>query len=139
MKSVVLAFGLFVAAVAPAAAFNATYTLLVPIHATNPPLTYRGAALTWHVDCYLYYSPGEMNAITLADSTFSPAKDGSFNGNVPVVFPPMPSQPAGQSYSCMLFPMTSAGGISGWMGYTPGPAQQYFEGTGNISGNGNFP
>jgi len=39
----------------------------------------------------------------------------------------------------MLFPMTSAGGIPGWMGYTPGPAQQYYQGVGNISGNGNFP
>jgi hypothetical protein len=64
---------------------------------------------------------------------------GDFNGNVSVVFTPLPTQPAGQSYSCMLYPMTSAGGIQGWMGYTPGPTQQYYQGVGNISGNGNFP
>jgi hypothetical protein len=140
VKSVVLAFGFFVATAAPAAAFGGPYTLVVPIHATSLPLTYRGAAITWHVDCMMYAQPNQLDIIAQADSTFSPkAPSGDFNGNVSVVFTPLPTQPAGQSYSCMLYPMTSAGGIQGWMGYTPGPTQQYYQGVGNISGNGNFP
>ena len=72
MKSVALVFGLFVAAAAPAAAFGGPYTLVVPIHATSLPLTYRGAAITWHVDCMMYAQPNQLDIIAQADATFSP-------------------------------------------------------------------
>jgi len=136
VKSIVLALGLLAACVTPAGAWNTTYTFVVPVNATHLPLTAYGNAISWTVECWMATGPNfSGDSIGTFKTTISPDASGNFKGNVSVVFPPYPNQPAGGSYQCQLLPFQNGGQISGWYGYTPPPP---YSGA-FAMGNGNFP
>jgi hypothetical protein len=136
MKTIALALGLLVACITPAAAWNATYTLVVPVKATHLSLTYNGTTIAWRVQCWLYSGPNiSGNTLATYSTNISPDAGGNFSGNVSVVFPPGgTTSPAGQSYECQLLPQ-NGGPINGWYGYTPPPPYNGSFAMGNV----NFP
>jgi hypothetical protein len=135
VKRFALVLGLFAACFAPADAWSATYTFVVPVHATGLASTYQGNPIAWRVQCWMYSGANiSGNLIGTFSTNVTPDKSGNFNGNVSVVFTPYTNQPAGQSYECQFLPQ-NGGPINGWYGYNPPPPNS----SSFAMGNGNFP